>query len=125
MNGDNRGAILLTRNGGQGKLKHVNIKCFYVAELEQQGKVKVVQVGTKFRHADGLTKALEGTEFRELQPLLGVTDSTKLKNSENHGKDGWKECSVSEVLMLQNIVVENHRSGTNWCSGSINNQIDF
>jgi transposase InsO family protein len=70
---DNRAAIDIAGcPRSYTKLKHVSLRHFYVQELVESKEVEVVPVCSADQYADGLTKILEGTEFKISRSRLGV-----------------------------------------------------
>jgi hypothetical protein len=56
------------------KLKDVSLRYFYVQHLVEENQVKVKPGKSAERFADGLTKVLEGTQFKVLRERIGVVD---------------------------------------------------
>ena len=56
---DNQGAVQLAENPiTNSNTKHIDVRHHFLRELVRQRDIKVVQVPSKFQHADILTKAL-------------------------------------------------------------------
>lgn len=72
---DNHGAIKLTENPKyHRKTKHIPIKYHKTRELVEAGVVRFEWIPTEQMVADGLTKPLGTTKFREFVNMLGMID---------------------------------------------------
>lgn len=72
---DNQSTIKIVSNPkDSGRLKHVDVKHFYVRELVEKGCIKIDYIPTNKQQADILTKSLPAPAFRNLRASLGVDD---------------------------------------------------
>lgn len=72
---DNPGAVKLTKNPEyHRKTKHIPIKYHKTRELVAEGVVHFKWILTQEMVADGLTKPLGVSKFRELVSMLGMVD---------------------------------------------------
>jgi hypothetical protein len=70
---DNQAAISISNNPVfHGITKHFKIEFFFLREVQQEGKVKLLYCKTEEQHADILTKALPKLKFEYLRQKLGV-----------------------------------------------------
>lgn len=69
---DNKSTIILAHQGIQptGKSKHINVRYFYVKQLIEQDRIKLVHLSTNDQIADILTKPVTGSQFIRLRSLL-------------------------------------------------------
>ena len=68
---DNQGAVQLAENPiTNSNTKHIDVRHHFLRELVRQRDIKVVQVPSKFQHADILTKALAFDLFAFYRKLL-------------------------------------------------------
>jgi hypothetical protein len=58
--------------GGLRKVKHVKLKYHFTQHFMQSGQAKVTYVPSEDNCADGLTKALAGSQFKKICPRLFV-----------------------------------------------------
>ena len=54
------------------KLKHIDIKYYYIRDMVQRGAVKLQYVATEEQIADVLTKTLARVKFEYFKEKLGV-----------------------------------------------------
>ena len=54
------------------KLKHINIKYYYIRDMVQRGAVKLQYVATEEQIADVLMKPLDRLKFKYFREMLGV-----------------------------------------------------
>ena len=81
---DNQSAILLAKNGRQSagkRTKHMNVKYFYIHDLQNQGYVKVKYCSTDDMTADYFTKPLQGDKFTTHRQRIMNTKRSTLKKS--------------------------------------------
>lgn len=72
---DNQSTIKIVSSPKEsGRLKHIDVKHFYVRELVEKGCIKIDYVPSKMQQADILTKSLPAPAFRDLRASLGVGD---------------------------------------------------
>ena len=72
---DNQGVIKLTSNPKyHQKIKHILIKYYKSQELVKDGLIIFDWVPTQEMVADGLTKLLDTTKFREFVSMIGMID---------------------------------------------------
>ena len=60
MHVDNVGAICLCNNGGGKRMRHVDIRGFYIRDYVEDGVVKIVFVKSVNNKADPYTKNVDG-----------------------------------------------------------------
>jgi len=73
IEGDNRGAIALTKNTkDHGKVKHIDIRHHYIRELVESGAVVVEQVPSADNAADLFTKPLSRDNHHRLLQMLNI-----------------------------------------------------
>ena len=70
---DNKSAILLETNGwasSSKQTKHIEIRCYYVADHIVNGDLSIVWRPTDTMIADFLTKPLQGKVFQKFRDVL-------------------------------------------------------
>jgi hypothetical protein len=73
IEGDNRGAIALTKNTkDHGKVKHIDIRHHYIRELIQSGAISMEQVASADNLADIFTKPLPRDHHHRLLKALDI-----------------------------------------------------
>jgi len=73
IEGDNQGAIALTKNTkDHGKVKHIDIRHHYIRELVESGAVVVEQVPSADNTADLFTKPLSHDNHHRLLQMLNI-----------------------------------------------------
>jgi hypothetical protein len=68
---DNQGSISWAE-GGLRKVKHAELKYHFTQHLFQSGQAKMTYVPSEDNRADGLTKALAGSQFKKMCQELCV-----------------------------------------------------
>ncbi len=86
------GAIIMTHNWSTGRTRHVEVRYYYLRELNDQGIVHTEYVNTKDNISDIFTKNLSGPEFHK--------HARKLVSSEDISKPG-KEISAFNNSILR------------------------
>lgn len=72
---DNQSTMSIATNPkDSGRLKHLDVKHFFVRELLESNLIRVEYVPTSKQQADILTKSLPGPAFRKFREYLGLTD---------------------------------------------------
>ncbi|XP_053698976.1 uncharacterized protein LOC128745943 [Sabethes cyaneus] len=72
---DNQSTIKIVSNSKDpGRLKHIDVKYFYVRELVERGFIEIDYVPSEKQQADILTKGLPAPTFRKLRASLGLAD---------------------------------------------------
>lgn len=72
---DNQSTIKLASNPkDSARLKHMDVKYFYVRELLEKNLIRIDYVPTTLQQADILTKGLPAPAFRKLRDSLGMAD---------------------------------------------------
>lgn len=72
---DNQSTIRIVSNPKDtGRLKHIDVKHFYVRELIEAGSVKINYVPSAEQQADMLTKGLPASTFQKLRLSIGILD---------------------------------------------------
>jgi hypothetical protein len=97
---DNQATIRLNSDkpaNFKGKSKYIRRKYFVVYEYVEEGKVKMVYIGTDHMVADFLTKALNGEKFRRFKAMLMGMNLPKPEAGLAEGKKK-KESSSRSVL---------------------------
>ena len=75
---DNRSAISIIQDpGNHQKIKHIDIRYFFVREHQEQGRIKMESISGKEQTADILTKALGKRVFEYLRNKMGIIEITK------------------------------------------------
>lgn len=70
---DNQGAIHLSKDPKfHSRTKHLDIQWHFVREAVDSGAVDFVYVPTAAMAADGLTKLLDATKFKEFKRMIGL-----------------------------------------------------
>ncbi|KXJ83029.1 hypothetical protein RP20_CCG009471 [Aedes albopictus] len=70
---DNQSTIKIVSNPkDSGRLKHIDVKHFYVRELLEGGCIQIDYIPSKMQQADIFTKSLPAPAFRNLRANLGV-----------------------------------------------------
>lgn len=70
---DNQSTIRLVFNPElHQRTKHIEVKHFYVRELQQKGEINVIFTDTSNQLADSLTKSLPRSKFEELWKKFGL-----------------------------------------------------
>jgi hypothetical protein len=70
---DNQSAIALVNNPTfHQRTKHIDVRLFYIRELQESKKVNIVYLNTEQQIADILTKPLAAPRFEKLRDALGV-----------------------------------------------------
>ncbi|GJT44281.1 retrotransposon protein, putative, ty1-copia subclass [Tanacetum coccineum] len=73
VNGDNQGAIHLSRNHVfHERTKHINVRYHFIREVLEAKTVKILKVGTEYNAADALTKVVPGLKLQHCLELLNV-----------------------------------------------------
>ena len=72
---DNISTIIMSKQGfnSAGKSKHINIRYFYVKQLIDEDRIKLVHISTEDQTADILTKPLTGESFLKLRSKLDLS----------------------------------------------------
>lgn len=79
--GDNLPALLLAKNKASSKMsKHIQIRYHFIRELVNNGLVQLFYINTNNNVADGLTKSLDRTKFRESRAILMEVPSSDYKS---------------------------------------------
>lgn len=72
---DNQSTIKIVSNPkDSGRLKHIDVKYFYVRELIEDKSIKVNYLPSTQQQADILTKSLPAPAFKKLRTSIGVED---------------------------------------------------
>lgn len=72
---DNQSTMKIVGNPKDtGRLKHIDVKYFYVRELIEAGRIKVYYVPSAEQQADMLTKGLPAPAFHKLRSCIGILD---------------------------------------------------
>lgn len=72
---DNQSTMKIVSNPKDtGRLKHIDVKYFYVRDLVQNGSIKIEYVPSAEQQADMLTKGLPAPAFLKLRSSIGVLD---------------------------------------------------
>ena len=70
---DNQAAISISNNPVfHGKIKHFNIKLFFIREVQKEGTVSLIYCKSELQLADIFTKPLPRSKFEFLREKLGV-----------------------------------------------------
>jgi hypothetical protein len=70
---DNQSAIALVNNPTfHQRTQHIDVRLFYIRELQESKKVNIVYLNTEQQIADILTKPLAAPRFEKLRDALGV-----------------------------------------------------
>jgi hypothetical protein len=70
---DNQSAIALVNNPTfHQRTKHIDVRLFYIRELQEKKTINVVYINTEQQLADILTKPLAVPRFEKLRDALGV-----------------------------------------------------
>lgn len=73
---DNQSTMKIAANPkDSGRLKHLDVKHFFVRELLQSNQIRIEYIPTLKQQADILTKSLPGPAFRKFREYLGLTSS--------------------------------------------------
>lgn len=72
INEDNRGAIVLARNGGSVRAKHIDIQLHFIKDEIEKGVVEVKYCPSDDMLADGLTKPLPGPAFEDHRQRISI-----------------------------------------------------
>lgn len=69
---DNQSAIAITKNAYNlsDRSRHLFMRCKFIKELIDKGKIKLVYKNTKEMAADSLTKPITGRAFSEARAFL-------------------------------------------------------
>ncbi len=69
---DNQSAIAIARNAysRSGRSRHLFMRCKFIKELIDKGKIKLVYKSTTEMAADSLTKPITGRAFSEARAIL-------------------------------------------------------
>jgi hypothetical protein len=69
---DNQATIALLKNGvrNTGRSKHINIRVFWLKERIERGELIVEYMPTQEMIADGLTKPLQGSNYRKFMDMI-------------------------------------------------------
>lgn len=71
--GDNQAAIYLTKDPRyQARTKHIDVRYHFIRELVEKAVVQLAYCPTKDMLADGLTKPLKGSRFKDLFESMGL-----------------------------------------------------
>lgn len=70
---DNQSAIQLMKNPlFHQRMKHINVRCHFIRELQETGEINVNYVSTENQLADPFTKHLPNHRFSVLRELSGI-----------------------------------------------------
>ncbi|CZS94184.1 uncharacterized protein RAG0_04240 [Rhynchosporium agropyri] len=73
--GDNQGAIALTKNAYLNeRSKHIDIAYHFVRDLAERGRLKVDYIPTDEMVADGMTKPLDRVAFEKFKRQMGLVE---------------------------------------------------
>lgn len=73
---DNQSTIkIITNQKDSVRMKHVDVKYFFVRDLVEKGTIKLEYVPTVEQEANILTKGLPAPAFTRLRTSLGLSDS--------------------------------------------------
>ena len=74
---DNQGAITLAKNPYlYERSKYINISYYYIRDLKEQKKIKIIYVLTTEIVANGFTKLLERVIFKKFKSILGLVNNS-------------------------------------------------
>lgn len=70
---DNQSAIALVKNPVfHQRTKHIDVRVFYIREVQEKGIINIDYISTEHQLADILTKALPTPRFEKLRENIGV-----------------------------------------------------
>ena len=70
---DNTGVIKLLDNPEfYKKTKHIDIKYYFIRELVEENKIRLLYINTKEQLADPLTKVISGRALAMWRPKIGL-----------------------------------------------------
>ena len=76
IHADNQGALALAKNPEyHKKSKHIQVRYHYTRELIAAGVIELKWLPTAEMKADGLTKALPLSKFKQFIELIGLQDA--------------------------------------------------
>ena len=81
---DSSSAMALVRRTGTGRLKHIQIRQFFLQNLLRSGVFSIHKVATKLNPADLNTKRLGGERRKMLGKLIGLFSGNDEWNDDNH-----------------------------------------
>ena len=105
---DSASALALVQRAGTGRLKHVQIKQFYLQNLLRAGIFTIHKINTKLNPSDLNTKRLSGERRKFLSRLIGIFMADSCE--ENDDSELRRVKKVNQVTKQQ--VCETH-SGSN------------
>ncbi len=74
---DNQGAIVLVKNVYlYERSKYIDISYYYIRDLKEQKKIKIIYVLTIDIVANGFTKPLKRIIFEKFKSMLGLVDNS-------------------------------------------------
>ncbi len=74
---DNQGAIILVKNPYLYKRsKYIDISYYYIRDLKERKKIKIIYVLTTEIVANGFTKLLKRIIFEKFKSILGLVDNS-------------------------------------------------
>ncbi len=74
---DNQGAIVLVKNVYlYERSKHIDISYYYIRDLKEQKKIKIIYVLITDIVANGFTKPLKRVIFEKFKSMLGLVDDS-------------------------------------------------
>ena len=80
---------------GLGKMRHVELRYFWVQEAVKQGRLKVRKVGGEVNVADHLTKGRAIWEFKGLLEMVGARmEGRGCDGAERRGSRRWSRAAV-------------------------------
>ena len=85
INQDNQSAMLLEKNckaSSGRRTRHINIRYFFVTDRVAKGEMVIKYCPTKEMLADFLTKALQGTPFRQFRGTIMNSDPATQKDAD-------------------------------------------
>ncbi len=74
---DNQGAIVLAKNPYlYERSKHIDISYYYIRDLEERKKIKIIYVPTTEIVANRFTKLLKRVMFEKFKSMLGLVNNS-------------------------------------------------
>ncbi len=74
---DNQGAIALAKNPYlYERSKHIDISYYYIRDLKERKKIKIIYVPTTEIVANRFTKLLKRVVFEKFKSMLGLVDNS-------------------------------------------------